>query len=60
MRAKVIIEDLKLEDYLYTLPQKLAAITGLFNIRVNMKECSVSFNYRTEEAALQVLEKLKS
>lgn len=59
MRAKVIIKDLKFEDYVYSLPQKLADITGLFNIRVNMKECSVSFNYRTEEAALQVLEKLK-
>lgn len=59
MRAKVIIEDLKFEDYVYTLPQKLTNITGLYNIRVNMKECSVSFNYQTEEAALQVLEKLK-
>lgn len=60
MRAKVIIEELKLEDYVYNLGQRLADINNLFNIRVNMRECSVSFNYNTEEAAFEVLERLKA
>lgn len=58
MRAKVFIKNFSLEEELINLTKKLAAISGLDNIRINPREASVSFDYLSEETMLLVFEKL--
>lgn len=59
MRAKVILQDLNLEDKLRCVVKKLSEISGLRNIRINQNEGSISFEYLTDEAALKVMESIQ-
>lgn len=58
MRAKVIIQNLGMEDCVKTITSRLADISGLKDVKFNKEEPSISFNYQTDEAALLVLERL--
>lgn len=59
MRAKVILQDLNLEDGLRCVVKKLSEISGLKNIRINQNEGSISFEYLTDEAAFKVMESVQ-
>ena len=58
MRAKVLLENFNWEECGKVIREKLAEVRDLQEITVNTEECSVSFIYKNDDAALSVVEKL--
>ncbi|AXT62284.1 heavy-metal-associated domain-containing protein [Aquimarina sp. AD10] len=49
MKTTVAIQNLKCAGCESTIAKKLHMVQGIYNISVNTENCTVSFNYKTED-----------
>lgn len=59
MKANIMIRHLPAKEPLNTIFRNLSSIQGVTDLKVDLKNCRLSFVYETEEAALSLLEKLR-
>ncbi len=58
MKTKVAIQNLKCNGCESTIARKLHTLKGIKNISVNTEDCTVSFNYETEDGIETVQKEL--
>jgi copper chaperone len=60
MEATIYVQNLKCGGCANTITKNVTAIENITNIKVNVEESSVTFNYETEANLAEVKNKLQS
>ena len=60
MEATIYIQNLKCGGCANTIKKNVTAIENITNVKVNVEESSVTFNYETEANLAEVKNKLQS
>ena len=60
MEATIYVQNLKCGGCANTITKNVTAIENIINIKVNVEESSVTFNYETEGNLAEVKNKLQS
>ena len=60
MEATIYLQNLKCGGCANTITKNVTAIENITNVKVNVEESSVTFNYETEANLVEVKNKLQS